>query len=146
VHFRGKEDAMAWIQRSIKWIMVISGALTCTMIYAAVAPEAALRSSFGQSLTGPVADVVVRNWGILIALVGAMLVYGAFRPHLRRFTLTVAAVSKAAFVALVLSNGSLFLAHQAGIAVAVDTIMILLYAWFLIASRTAVPAPASGAN
>ena len=60
----------------IKWIMLVSGALTCTMIYAFIAPQAALTSTFGAALEGPVANVVVRNWGALITLVGAMLIYG----------------------------------------------------------------------
>jgi hypothetical protein len=29
---------MAWMAASIRWIMPVSGALTCTMIYAVVAP------------------------------------------------------------------------------------------------------------
>jgi hypothetical protein len=52
------------------------GALTCTMVYAAIAPQAALRSTFGTTLEGPLAEVLVRNWGALIALVGAMLIRG----------------------------------------------------------------------
>jgi cbb3-type cytochrome oxidase subunit 1 len=54
--------------------MLVSDALTCSMIYAAIAPQAALRSSFGDSLKGPVAEIVVRNWGALVMLVGAMLI------------------------------------------------------------------------
>jgi len=61
---------MSWIVDRIKWIMIVSGALTCTMIYAAFAPEAALHSTFGRTLEGPVAEIVVRNWGALITLVG----------------------------------------------------------------------------
>jgi hypothetical protein len=41
--------------------MIVSGVLTITMAYAALAPEAALRSTFGESVSGPVADTVVRN-------------------------------------------------------------------------------------
>ena len=47
---------------NIHRIMIVSGLLTMTMIYAALAPEAALRSTFGESVSGPVADIVVRNW------------------------------------------------------------------------------------
>jgi len=50
----------------------VSGVLTCTMVYAAIAPQEALRSTFGETLDGPVADIVIRNWGVLITLVGAM--------------------------------------------------------------------------
>lgn len=53
---------MRWIVTNTKWIMVVSGALTCTMLYAAIAPEAALRSTFGETLHGPLADIIVRNW------------------------------------------------------------------------------------
>jgi hypothetical protein len=41
---------MNWIVVGIKWIMVVSGILTATMIYAAIAPEAALQSTFGETL------------------------------------------------------------------------------------------------
>ena len=69
-----------WITTRIKPVMLIAGLLTSTMLYAAIAPEAALQSTFGESLTGPVAEIVVRNWGALIALVGMMLIYGAYDP------------------------------------------------------------------
>jgi len=35
---------MTWIVANIRWIMIVSGVLTATMVYAAVAPQAALRS------------------------------------------------------------------------------------------------------
>jgi hypothetical protein len=44
---------MTWIVRHIRWIMVVSGVLTTTMVYAAIAPDAALRSTFGETLSGP---------------------------------------------------------------------------------------------
>lgn len=57
--------------------------LTATMLYASIAPSAALQSTFGESLDGPLADLIVRNWGALIGLVGGMLIYGAFHPPAR---------------------------------------------------------------
>ena len=60
---------MNWIVTRIKWIMLVSGALTCTMIYAAIAPQAALRSTFGETLEGPLAEIIVRNWAVLITAV-----------------------------------------------------------------------------
>jgi len=74
---------VSWIIVNIHRIMIVSGVLTMTMVYAALAPEAALRSTFGESASGPVADIVVRNWGALIALIGAMLIYGARKPAVR---------------------------------------------------------------
>lgn len=57
---------MSIFSRSIKWAMLVSGALTCTMIYAVIAHEAALLHTFGASIGGPLAEIVVRNWGALI--------------------------------------------------------------------------------
>jgi hypothetical protein len=127
---------------SMKWIMLVSGLLTFTMVYAAIAPEAAFQSTFGETFSGPAADVVVRSWGALIALVGAMLIYGAFRPAQRPLILLVAAASKAVFIALVLSEGARFLGHQAGVAVVVDAVMVALFCWYLVAVKTVLP-PAS---
>lgn len=127
---------MAWIIANIKWIMLVSGTLTFTMIYAAIDPEGALRSNFGETLDGPLALLLTRNWGALIALVGAMLVYGAFDPGSRRLALGVAVLSKAVFIGLVLSNGSRFLAHQAGVAVVVDSLMVVIFAAYLRKTRS----------
>ena len=115
--------------------MLVSGALTCTMFYAAVAPEASLRSSFGQSIDGPVAQIVVRSWGILVGLMGLLLIYGAFNEPARRVALVVAGASKVAFIALVLSIGQQFLQFQVGVAVAIDTIMVTLFALHLVSTR-----------
>ena len=126
---------MSWLLAHIDRVMLVSGILTLTMIYAAIAPEAAFRSTFGESVGGPAADLVVRNWGALIALVGAMLIYGARRPEVRPLALTVAGASKAVFIALVLSHGSRFLGYQAGIAVVVDLVWVVVFAAYLLALR-----------
>jgi len=130
---------MTWIVSKIKWIMLVSGLLTCTMLYAAIAPEAALQSSFGEQLDGPLASIIVRNWGALIALVGGMLVYGAYDPPGRPLILTVAGLSKLTFVTLVVTQGRQFLSRQVGISVAVDSLMIVLFAIYLIGRRRRGP-------
>lgn len=132
---------MPWIVRNITWIMSISGILTASMIYAAIAPGAALSSTFGETLDGPLADVIVRNWGALIALVGGMLIYGAMQPAVRPLVLIVAGASKAVFIGLVLLHGERYMTGQAGIAVIVDAAMIILFAWYLYAARSLSPSP-----
>ncbi len=127
---------MSWIAARIKGIMLVSGLLTCTMVFAAVAPEAALRASFGETLQGPVAEIVVRNWGALIALVGAMLIYGAYHPPVRPLVVAVAGISKLVFIGLVLTYGRQFLG-KAGLAVGIDSVMVCLFAIYLIGVRRA---------
>jgi len=124
---------MTWLVRHFQWIMLVSGLLTASMIYVAIAPQAALLSIFGETFEGPLADVIVRTWGALIALVGAMLIYGAFKPASRPLVLTVAGASKLFFIALVLMHGDRFLARQAGVTVVVDSIMVVLFAAYLLA-------------
>jgi len=84
---------------------------------------------------GPVAEIVTRNWGVLIALVGAMLIYGAFRREQRPLVLVVAGASKLIFIGLVLAQGSRYLSEQVGVAIAVDAVMVLLFALYLLSSR-----------
>jgi len=126
---------MSWIVDKIKWIMLVSGALTCTMLYAAVAPQAALHSTFGHTLDGPVAEIVVRNWGALITLVGVMLIYGAYKPASRPLIVTVAGVSKLIFIGLVIAQGSHFLGQQVVVAAAIDLIEVILFTVYLVSER-----------
>ena len=127
---------MKLIINNMKWIMLISGILTFTMIYAAISPDASQLSTFGERLEGPLAEIVVRNWGALIALIGGMLIYGAFNPASRPLVLTVAGLSKIVFISLVLFFGSHYLDNQVGVAIVIDSIMILFFIWYLIAIRS----------
>jgi hypothetical protein len=119
----------------IKWIMLVSGVLTTTVVYAAFAPAAALQSTFGEALDGPLANVIVRNWGALVGLMGVMLIYGAFDPASRPLALVTAGLSKAVFIGLVLWEGARYLDNQAAVSVVVDTVMIALFVWYLVAER-----------
>jgi hypothetical protein len=67
-----------------------------------------------------------------------MLIYGAFKPEVRRLVLVVAGVSKAVFIALVLSHGTQLLAYQAGVALAVDALMVVAFGGFLLAAPRTV--------
>jgi hypothetical protein len=129
---------MRLIVSYIRWIMLVSGLLTLTMNQALVFPGAAMLANFGEAPGGAAATLVVRNWGALIGLVGAMLIWGAFRPDLRRPFLILAGASKIVFIGLVLSAGGTYLGHQAGLAIAVDGLWVLLFALYLVAA----PAPA----
>lgn len=122
------------MNRHIKWVMVVSGLLTITMVYALIAPQAVLQSMFAVSLEGPATDVVVRNWGALIALVGGMLIYGAFVPKVRSFALTIAIISKCTFVYLVLTYARP-LSTQLQVSLVADAIFVLIFVIYLLAQR-----------
>lgn len=111
--------------------MLVSGLLTLTMLYPAIAPVAASQTMFGETPVGAWASVVTPNWGVLIALMGALLIFGVFNPQSRRLALAVAGASKIAFIALVLAQGQRYLGGV-GAAVALDSVMVLLFAAFLV--------------
>lgn len=121
---------------NFKWIMLICGLLTCSMFLGLFSPEASLNSNFGEPLvTGP-ENVVVRGWSALIGLTGIMLIYGAFKPTVRAYSLVIAGISKTIFVILILSFGSQYMSFGAGTAVIVDIIMILLFVLYLLFSKS----------
>jgi hypothetical protein len=128
---------------TIRWIMLVSGVLTIPMVRAAITPDAALESTFGETVSGPLAHLVVRNWGALIALIGGMLIYAAFNPPQRPLLLIVAGASKTVFIALVLSEGARYLTHQGGVAIAVDSLMVVVFWWYSVAARSVAVRAAS---
>lgn len=120
-------------------VMIAAGLLTLTMLYPVFAPEAAIQSMFGETPSGAALAVIIPNWGILIGLMGALLIYGALHPLSRKLTLVVAGASKIAFIALILMQGDRYLSGL-GTAVIVDSIMIVLFATYLIFGRPTKPA------
>lgn len=128
---------MRWIVAREKWILLVTGALTFTMIQALFAPRPALLSAFGATLDGPVAEIVVRSWGALIALGGAGLIFSAFHPPSRTLAMLSAGGSKLVFIVLVLLYGRPIFAHQAGTFVVVDGLMVVLFAACLLGRRSA---------
>jgi hypothetical protein len=112
-------------------VMAVSGLLTLTMLYAAISPEAATQQFFGETPTGAMARIVVPNWGVLIGLMGALLLWGAWHAPSRKLALVVAGASKIAFIALVLLQGERYLGGL-GAAVITDAVMVALFALYLV--------------
>jgi len=130
-----QEKMMKLISSQINWIMLVSGVITCTLFYAAIAPQAALSSLFGDSLEGQLSEIIVRNWGALITLVGAIQIYGAFNSSCRSLIVVISIISKLTFVSLVLVYGRQYLG-QAGIAVAIDLVIVGLFVVYLVGDRS----------
>ena len=127
---------MRFFVSNFKWVMLVSGILTCTMLQGLFFPQASLKTNFGSSTTGSPEEIIVRNWSALIGLMGIMLIYGAFVPAVRRFSLTIAGISKVIFIILVLSLGKQYLEFGVGTAIIIDSIMIVLFITYLLLSRS----------
>ncbi len=112
----------------IKYVLLLSGVFTLTMLYAAIAPEKALESFFGDTLSGNLSLLITRNWGMLIAINGGMLIYAAFKLEVRSLVLFVSIVSKSFFVILNIYYGyALIMIFP----VILDSILVIIYIVFL---------------
>jgi len=121
---------MAWIVDHIRIILTVSGLLTASMLQFTIAPRRAMRSTFGEVLDGPLADVVVRGWGLLIALTGGMLLWAAFHPETRTLAVGAALISKIFYMGQLVAHRDRFLKGFAGLTVIIDLVMAaLLGAW-----------------
>ena len=119
----------------IKWIMIIAGLLTCSMIFPVFAPQAALISMFGEAISDPLGEVVVRSWGFLIFLMGVLLIYGAFKPVYRNLSLIIVGISKIAFISLILIFGEQYI-EKSAVTIIFDSILIALFAFYLIKAKS----------
>ena len=124
---------MDLIVTQFKWIMLAGGLVTLTMLQAVVAPRAAFRTMFGDEPADPLALLLARNWGVLIALTGAMLVWGAFHPEVRTLVLLVAGASKLAFMGLVVCHPPY--RRKALVPLVVDGLLVVLFAVYLLATH-----------
>lgn len=115
--------------------MVVAGLLTCSMIFAVLAPQAALISMFGEALTEPLAQVVVRSWGFLIFLMGTLLIYGAYLPVYRNLSLAIVSVSKIGFITLIVLFGEQYLG-KAMITIVLDLTLVLIFIFYLVKVRS----------
>ena len=121
---------MEFIVAQFKWIMLAGGLITLTMLQAAFAPRAALRGLLGEEPQGQLGVLLARNWGVLVALTGAMLIWGAFHPEARPLILIVAGSSKLAFITLVLGNAGY--RRKAIVPLIIDGALVLLFAIYLV--------------
>lgn len=122
---------------NMQWVLLVCGLLTLSMIQAVFTPRATMRTYFGEAPDSKASDLLMRNWGMLVAAGGALLIYAAFTPEVRPLVLTFVGATKASFITLVLLAGGAVLKKQAGLAVLIDGIMVVLFAAYLLATLQA---------
>ncbi len=81
----------------IEWILLFTGLATTGTLVVFLAPVASLKMIYGQSPSDVLSRIIVRHWGLLIFLVGALLIYAAYHAEIRVPALIVAIVEKTAF-------------------------------------------------
>lgn len=122
---------MTWVVENIQAILVVCGLVTASMLQFTLMPSRAARSFFGETVDGPMADVAVRGWGLLIALTGGMMLWAAFHPETRTLAIGVALISKVFYMGQLINKGGRFLKGMAGVSVLLDVIMAALLATWM---------------
>jgi len=82
------------LQSHVADVLVVTGALTFLAIVVTFAPVPALRIVFGSAAPDLVTTTLARHWGLLVALIGALLVYVGYNPEIRNAVMIAAATEK----------------------------------------------------
>ena len=122
---------MTWVVENIQAILVVCGLVTATMLQFTLMPRRAARSFFGETVDGPMAEVAVRGWGLLIALTGGMMLWAAFHPETRTLAIGVTLISKVFYMGQLMTKGGRFLKGMAGVSVLLDLVMAALLATWM---------------
>ncbi|WP_249348301.1 hypothetical protein [Pseudoalteromonas aurantia] len=109
----------------------MAGLLTCSMVFAVFSPQATLIRVFGEALTQPLAQIVVRSWGFLIFLMGILLIYGAYIPVYRKLALTVVSTSKIVFITLIVIFGEQYI-DKSMLTIILDSTLVFIFICYLI--------------
>ncbi len=122
---------MSWIDANIFWVLIASGALTCSMLTMALAPRWAVRFTFGEEIASASGLLIARSWGAMIFASGLMLLYAAYHPEVRLPILLYSIVGKLFFVVLILGNANF--RRRAFATVLGDMTIVALLSWYMLA-------------
>ena len=118
------------IAAHIELILIVTGAVTATMLSQFFAPLVMLRRIYGEAPTDGVSVALARHWGLLIFCVGGLLIYAAFYPQVRAPVLVFAVIEKAALAVCVLGT-SLRRKGSAAVLAGADLLMALVFVLYL---------------
>jgi hypothetical protein len=123
---------MNCIVMNIEWVLIVSGALTCSMIIPMISPRIAFKYMFGEEADGPLGLLLMRHWGQMIFATGLLLVFSAFYEESRLPILAFASFTKLTFVVLVTSNGMRYMRKPVMLIALGDLTMVMLFVWYLL--------------
>jgi hypothetical protein len=118
------------IAEHIDLILFVTGAFTVTMLFQVFAPAQALKAFGGLEVSDGTALFFARSAALPIGLFGVLLIWAGTDPAIRTPIIATAAVGKAGFVAMLISQPG----HARGFAltIAFDTLCVLVYAAYLL--------------
>jgi hypothetical protein len=117
--------------------MLSAGLVTCTTLAAVFSPQETLISMFGANLTEPLADLVVRSWGLLVFIMGALLIYGAFDEESRMLCVITAGISKIGFLLLISIFATNYI-KTLWVSVVFDLVVVFVLALYVVSAKRTV--------
>ncbi len=124
---------MSILVDNMKWVLLICGLLTLTMLQGVFAPRFTMRAYFGEAPDSPAALALMRSWSALVAFSGLFLIYAAYTPEVRHAAAAVVGAGKLFFVVLLLSQPRRFFRGQAVTAIILDSLMVIIFGAYLAA-------------
>ncbi len=112
-------------------VLLITGIITLLAGVGLLMPRKTLAMLFGIDTPDAATLLLARHWSLLIGLVGGLLIYAAYHPEIRAPVMVAGAIEKLILGALVIAS-PLRKRPPTLVAVGADTIMALLYIFFLI--------------
>jgi hypothetical protein len=94
----------AFVAKTIKWFLIVSGLATCLTLPFALDINLLTPMLGGLVDYTPSSVPALRHWGIMIFGLGVLMVVAAFRPWLRFETIVFSTVEKGFITYLYLSN------------------------------------------
>jgi hypothetical protein len=91
-------DIAKMLTDQIQPILLVTGVATAGVLVLCLAPVTTMKLVFGQAPADALGLLVIRHWGLVVSLVGALLIFAAYHADNRVPTLIVAIVEKTAFV------------------------------------------------
>jgi energy-converting hydrogenase Eha subunit E len=113
-------------------ILLATGLLTASAGFGVFAPRAFSNSLLGTSSGDAATSVIVRHWSLLLAIVGGLLIFAAYRADVRVPIMIAATIEKLILAALVVASPLRKRLVTVAI-VGADVVMALLYVFMLAA-------------
>lgn len=108
-------------------ILIIIGVITASPVIIALNPNG-ITSLYNVAVEDDAILLLIRHRQVMLGILGAALVYGAFFYHLRMMVITAAVVSKLAFIGLYIATPGLTQGIQRVIYFDAMSILLLLIA------------------
>jgi len=115
-------------------VLWVTGAITAIPIVQFAAPRPVLARMYRIELTDEAGLFLARNWGMLAATIGGLLMFAAAHPALRPAVVMAAVIEKAGLVGSFALVRRRPFARGLRMAIAFDTTCLVLYGAWLVLS------------